>query len=385
MKARDPIPEDLRQRAGRQAEHNGPPLPADRVLLGEAITNGVEPPEEFEPDVLIKGAVHQVFAGPATGKTWLACLLISRAIERGQSVAFFDTENGKRIISERLATLGVDGRKVDESLWYFPSPSLGLDAKTTGTFAAFLDAAKVDLVVFDSWLDHLASAGLSENEATDIASWAARYSRPARERCCTVVILDHVPHGGAHARGSTRKKDEADVQWRLSNPLRFDRKTLGEIVLRREKDRQAWLPEAVRFSVGGTEDGFVFRRSSGTTELPESDCLTERQQRALEALKAFNDGATFTDWWRASGLAKSTFCDAKVHLEHTGKVEKHEDEGRYFTVCVLRGPQGPTGHPPDSAGPSRGEMSGLSGGSIRPPDRTSSNRPSPSGEGAPYS
>jgi hypothetical protein len=330
VKTRDPIPEDLRQRAGRDAERNGPPPPADRVLLGEAITNGVEPPEEFEPDVLIKGAVHQVFAGPGTGKTWLACWHIARAIERGQSVAFFDTENGKRIISERLAALGVDGRKVDESLWYFPSPSLGLDAETTGAFAAFLDAAKWDLIVYDSWLDHLASAGLSENEATDIASWAAHYSRPPRDRGCTVVLVDHVPHEGARARGSTRKKDEADVQWRLSNPLKFDRKTLGEIVLRREKDREGWLPEAVHFSVGGTEDGFVFRRSSAVPELPESDRLTDSQRRALEALEAFSGGATFTDWWRASDLAKSTFGDAKVHLEDTGRVEKRE--GRYFAL-----------------------------------------------------
>ncbi|MDQ4064197.1 MAG: hypothetical protein M3122_10055 [Actinomycetota bacterium] len=196
-------------------------------------------------------------------------------------------------------------------------------------------------------------------------------------------MLDHVPHEGTRARGSTRKKDEADVQWRLSNPRKFDRKTLGEIVLHREKDREGWLPVAVQFSVGGTEDGFVFRRSSAVPELPKSDRLTESQQRALEALEAFNDGATFTDWWNASDLKKSTFGDAKVHLEDTGRVEKRE--GRYFAVCVVRGPKGPTGHPPDSAGPPRGEMSGLSGGSIRPPDRTSSDRPGPNGQDAPYS
>ncbi len=184
-----------------------------RALLAEAIRHGVEPPEEFEPGVLLMGAVHQIFAGPSSGKTWLALWFIKNAIERGQTAVFFDTENGSRIISARLAELGVDASQIDAYLHYYPSPSLDLGA--ADSFADFLDAVKPDLVVFDSWLDHLAIAGLDENSATDIASWAACYSRPARDRGCTVVLLDHVPHDGARARGSTRKKDEVDVQWRL--------------------------------------------------------------------------------------------------------------------------------------------------------------------------
>jgi RecA/RadA recombinase len=140
------------------------------VLLAQAISHGVEPPEYLEPGLLIRGAVHQIFAGPASGKTWLALLLIRNAFKRGLTVAFFDTENGERIISERLATLGVDVSTVDDLLFYYPSPSLDLSA--ANSFAEFLDTVKPDLIVFDSWLDHLASANLSENESTDIAKWA---------------------------------------------------------------------------------------------------------------------------------------------------------------------------------------------------------------------
>jgi hypothetical protein len=45
--------------------------------------------------------------------------------------------------------------------------------------------------------------------------------------------------------GASRKKDESDVMWYLKNPAPFDRETLGRIVLRRDKDRDAWLPSLV--------------------------------------------------------------------------------------------------------------------------------------------
>ena len=45
--------------------------------------------------------------------------------------------------------------------------------------------------------------------------------------------------------GASRKKDESDVMWCLKNPAPFDRETLGRIVLRRDKDRDAWLPSLV--------------------------------------------------------------------------------------------------------------------------------------------
>ena len=342
-----------------------------RVLLGEAMRGGVELPEELEPGLLIRGSVHHLFAGPGVGKTWLALWLIKNAIGRGQAVAFFDTENGQRIISERLVALGVDSSQVDARLFYYPTLSMGLDMPAS--FRRFLDAIKPDLVVFDSWLDHLANANLSENEATDIATWAARYSRPARDRGCTVVLLDHVPHDGKRARGSTRKKDEVDVQWRLTRPEPFDRQKVGRIVLRREKDREAVLPQVVKFEVGGSSDGFVFLHSGETAEESQGDNgLTVTQRKALDALKTYGEkGAGFVEWHTSCKLAKSTFGDAKQLLERTGRVEKYEK--RYFAAHKTQCPEGPTGHPSDAAEHPNG-MSGTSGGPPRPPDRTSVER-----------
>jgi hypothetical protein len=164
-----------------------------------------------------------------------------------------------------------------------------------------------------------------------------------------------------------------DVQWRLTRPEPFDRQKVGRLVLRREKDREAVLPQVVKFEVGGSSDGFVFLHSGETAEESQGDNgLTVTQRKALDALKTYGEkGAGFVEWHTSCKLAKSTFGDAKQLLERTGRVEKYEK--RYFAAHKTQCPEGPTGHPSDAAEHPNG-MSGTSGGSPRPPDRTSVER-----------
>lgn len=298
-----------------------------RVLLGRGMMEGIEPPEEMEPDILLRGKVHSLYAAPGAGKTFVSLWLSARAIERNETVLLLDSENGERIISERLGDLGVDPARVDEYLHYYPYPALTLSTDDRQRYKALLDAAQPDLVVFDSLLNSLALSGLDENSSNDVARWATAYTRPARERGITVVILDHVPHGGDHARGSTRKKDEVDVMWRLKRSQPFDRDHVGEIVLHRDKDREGWLPMSVTFSVGGSPEGFVFSHSSGTVEdrqQPHELLRTERS--ALDALRECGaEGATDARWKKAAdmephGLSRSTYYRAKKELLDRGLV-----------------------------------------------------------------
>lgn len=139
-----------------------------RTLLSDAIKNGVPEPEELEPDVLIKGASHQIFTGPEQGKTWVALWLVKRAIEREETVVFFDQENGKRIVSERLNELGVSSDAIDEHLYYFDFPSLDLSAEARREYGELLSEIEPDFIAFDSWIGFLALCGLNENSPTDI-------------------------------------------------------------------------------------------------------------------------------------------------------------------------------------------------------------------------
>ena len=92
---------------------------------------------------------------------------------------------------------------------------------------------------------------------------------------------------------------------------------MGRVELLRDKDREAWLPKRVGFSIGGTQDGFVFRRSDETVEVPDpEDGLTENERRTLDAIcNDFDEkGATASEWLRAAKMRKvsvSSFWRAK--------------------------------------------------------------------------
>ncbi len=312
--------------AEKERERNNALL-AGRVLLAKAIQEGVEPPAELEKAVLLAGRVHSFYGPSGSGKTWLMLWLMKRCIERGERVVVLDMENGKRIVSERLEQLGVDPERVDDLLYYIPSPSMSLGAEDRLGYEAMLDEVKPALVIFDSLINFLASCGLEENSNDDVARWAFAFCHPPRNRGITVALLDHIPKEGMSARGAGRKKDEVDVMWRVQQTKPFDRDSVGEIILVREKDREGWLPPSVKFTIGGGSEGFVFARSEGTLHDPGS--LPDKQRQALTALTTFGvGGARYKEWKDASGLPSSTFDRTKAELVRSG-VARHE-EGRYF-------------------------------------------------------
>ena len=303
-----------------------------RTLLSEALRNGVPEPEELEPDVLIKGAAHQIFTGPGEGKTWVALWLIKRAIMREQTVMYLDAENGRRIVLERLQLLNV-GEDVDEYLYYYDFPAL--DAVR---YSADLEVVQPDLLVFDSWVGFLAGCGLDENSNSDVEEWANAYISPAKARGCTVVILDHVGHADTNrSRAASRKKDVVDVQWSLKKVQDFSRMNVGYIQLNLKKDRESWLPPRVGISIGGTEDGFVMERSEGTvSELPGR--LPESAQKALEALDTFGEvGATYKEWrdaieWKGGEMPDSTFRTKAIPKLKSAERIAHQDDRYYSTA-----------------------------------------------------
>lgn len=314
-------------------EGSGPNrLLQSRVLLAEGMVNGIEPPEELEPGVLIKGKVHWLYAPGGAGKTTAMLWLIKRRVERAERVLLLDSENGKRIISERLVDMGVAVEAVDEYLFYLSSPSLTL--ADAADYAALLDELKPALVVFDSLISFLAGAGCEENSATDVATWAVAFCHPARQREVAVLLLDHVPHDGAHARGSTRKRDEADVIWKLHKTQDFDRERVGEIVLFREKDREAWLPPSVKFSVGGAQGGFLFERSEGTVEEPTAAAnLSALHEKVYVLLKAKGrEGATWGELKRGFEGSTGTLSNALKKLRELNRCKETENPKRYYAL-----------------------------------------------------
>ncbi len=306
----------------------------ERTMLMEDIRSGIPKPDELETGVLLKGRVHQLFAGSGKGKSWLALRFAVSAMERGETVLYLDMENGKRIITERLQALGV-GDDVDDLLYYCAFPSLDMSDNAREDYESLLDTLQPDLIVFDSWVNFLAASGMDEDSNSDVEKWSNAYIHPARTRGCTIVLLDHVPHEGSRSRGASRKKDMVDVQWKLTNPQRFDRGTVGRIDLKCEKDREGWFTQGVSFAVGGTPEGFICERSTASRGLPDS------AKAALQTLEEFGEqGAQYGQWresipWRGGlGMPDTTFRNRAIKRLTDDALIIHEG-GRYYRTPVL--------------------------------------------------
>jgi hypothetical protein len=332
--------EDLERVIGRTLEWTPPEARDDgRVLIGRVIREGIEPPAVLVDDVVLEGRTHAIYGPSGHGKTYVLLWLALRVLERGGPVIIFDNENYAPIISERLEQLGADPDALDRLLYYYPDPELPTTNEGRARYEAMLDRIRPALVCFDSWISFLAVNGLDENSSNDISTFSAHYLLPARRRGVTTLVLDHVPHDGSHARGSTRKRDEVDVMWKLTRTQSFDRDRVGSLALNRIKDREGWLPQTVTFSIGGDErGGFVCSRSSGTIETEDEEGLKDSERKSLEALEAFApSGAKTVEWQKAAldfGVARRTFYRAKDGLWRKGRLSLQN--GRYH-------PKGATG------------------------------------------
>jgi hypothetical protein len=329
--------------AKRNDKGPGNSLLTERVDLREAIEHGVEAPPELEPGIVLAGLTHMIYGPSSSGKTWILLYLIVRLLEADRRVVYFDSENGKRIIAERLSELGVDPAKL-ENLYYFPFPSLHADEKGRERYVDLLGEVEPDLVAFDATVNFLASCGLEENSNDDFVKWSTHYTRPARERNIAVLLLDHTPHEGGHARGASRKRDEVDVMWAAKCPVPFDRETTETVILRREKDREGWLPKSVVFNIGGTDEhGHIVcaRTERPVIEVEDDRGLTASARRVLDVLhEEFGaNGAKYGKWLGAAegrGIPKPTFDRARRALvSRHGLVRQVNDT--YFPVSFPDG------------------------------------------------
>ena len=342
---------------GDAADHPGPeiteltaaprwsraPAIEGRVLLGRAILNGIDPPTELLPDVLLAGKAHNIFAPGGVGKTWVLVWIATELVRRGKKVVVFDLENGFRTYAERFEEMGGEPEALDELLHYYPFPVFDPDS-----YAKMLDEVKPDLVMFDSWIGFLAAEGRDENEAADISAWAEAYSKPALRRGTAVVVLDHVPHEhDDRERGSRRKRDEVDVAWRLTKIGDFDRERMGLLAMTRVKDREGWLPERLTFEIGGDvgTGRFVMQRNDDLAPVKIVH-LDGKQRAALAALKGFGErGASTSEWLDALHERDELVSKATLHRMRRVLLEKGEvlEDGSRYVVKDTQHVEGMSG------------------------------------------
>ena len=297
-----------------------------RFPIHDAIVNGIDPPKELLADILLAGKAHTIFAPGGAGKTWVLVWLATELVRQGKTVIVFDLENSGRTMSERFEEVGIDPMEAAERLFYFDFPSLHPEV-----YEGVLEHVNPDIVMFDSWVGFLSAEGLDENAATDIAGWANAYIKPALRRGCATLGLDHVPHDDDdRERGSTRKRDEVDVRWKLSKIGDFNREEMATVNLWLKKDREGWLPRKLGFELGGdpASGRFAMRRNDDLVKI-EITHMSANERGALRILE--EQGPMRAGKWHEAVLeadvtmSRRTLERVANSLQEKNKVVKNDD------------------------------------------------------------
>lgn len=304
-----------------------------RSPIVEAMTRGVEPPEQLREGILYAGMIHSLHGLPGAGKTLLAVWMALQAIRQGKPVLYLDQENGFRTQAERLKALGATPEEIDKLFHHYSSPVVTLEEDHLEDLRATFDEICPALVVFDSWADFLALAGLDENSSTDVTGWVLKVCQPLKGAGAAAVILDHVTKdgGGYGRRGSGAKLAKLDAAFKLTKEQDFDRGRVGLVKLGRDKDREACLYRRVAFEIGGDGNGRLICRPDTDVSVDIEVRLNDSQQAAMDALNAkpHGEGITRATWLKTSGLPETTFDRARRYLVAQGHAEQVEATGRY--------------------------------------------------------
>lgn len=194
---------------------------------------------------------------------------VTRGERPGQRkvVLIMDGEMGAKAVAERLRGLGLDPDTAHARVTH-----VNLSAVGQGQWADFVVWARAmcfALVIWDPIVHHLAGAGLNEDSNSDVQLWITKVVNPLLSGGATVVGVDHLAKNGdsnGYARGASAKKASSRLvyEFKKDNGARFDRDTLGEVLVALVKNSDAALIPAERIVVlGGQEqtDKFILRVS----------------------------------------------------------------------------------------------------------------------------
>jgi KaiC/GvpD/RAD55 family RecA-like ATPase len=304
---------------------------ASRTRLGQIIREGVPKPRYLYPGVLAEGFVHLVYGAHGLGKTFLALCIAKHIMDEAGRVVYLDRENGANLAASRLQDIGADPTTLDELFYYFPYPQMSGTEEDRAAFVEAMTELKPDLIVIDSLVAFLSAAGKSENSNDEVEQYMYWYLTPLREAGITVLVLDHVTRDASRFRGAGRKGDFADVVYGLKRPEEFGPNLVGEIALGKDKDRPAVADRDVVFSIGGSPEGFVFRRTNGMAT-PDGRVMpaTEGVRKSATALQRFGSaGATSKEWEIAAdkeGAKRSQHFEHRKRLVKNGFVDKPGDK-----------------------------------------------------------
>lgn len=190
--------------------------------------------------IFYTGKVNAVLGESESGKTWVALLAVTQALEARQRVTYLDFEDTDHGIAGRLRALGVTR---DQLPWFsYAGPADTLHAGASDDLREHLDHQRPDLIVLDGFNAAMTLLGLDLDKNKDATHFNQLLLRPLADSGAAVVVVDHLPKnkenrgkGGIGAQAKRAMMTGCALVAEVDAP--FGRGSTGRLKLSVDKDR----------------------------------------------------------------------------------------------------------------------------------------------------
>ena len=214
-----------------------------------------------------KGKINALLGESESGKTWVALLAVTQALQVKQRVTYLDFEDSGKGILARLRALGVRDEQFQTFTYANPDQNLTLEERIDLVEA--LAEIQPELIIVDGVNAAMTLLNLELTSNRDATFFSQQLLRPLAQSGACVITIDHVPKSkdnrGNYAIGAQAKR--ADINGcaiAVEVTMPFGRGMNGELNLKVTKDRPGAVREhskeakfAGRVILKSTHDGMV--------------------------------------------------------------------------------------------------------------------------------
>jgi hypothetical protein len=280
-------------------------------------------PSYLVADVLVQGTLAVLYGPAGAGKSFLALDLAfsvvtgtpwhGHVVQPG-AVVYIAAEGGGGLAERVQAWMTAHQITSIDDAWYVLGAVNLLDEdEVTACLAELAELPVRPVLLIVDTLPRCLVGG-DENSAKDMGRAVAALDRLREALGCTVLLLHHTARHHDAERGSTALRGAADTMLEL--------KKHGDVVTiacKKQKDAAEFHEIGLRLVPIG--ESCVLELAPETSQ---TDSPTGAARAALKALhEAFDDeGASYTQWLKASSLEERTFLRVRKMVVDKGWVEK---------------------------------------------------------------